>query len=107
VETNMFDFRTAVAAAGRRGSAVVSAIMARRLILPLLYANERMLRDIGLTRVDVVESLSGSLCADPSQLLIERINKRRAVPDAHRNTAIAANDAESPPAVSQTQSLAA
>ena len=103
----MFDFRTAVAAAGRRGSAVFSAIMARRLILPLLYANERMLRDIGLTRVDVVESLSGSLCADPSQLLIERINRRRAGSDTHRRTAVAANEAESPPAVPQTQSLAA
>jgi hypothetical protein len=103
----MFDFRTAVAAAGRRCSAVVSAILARRLILPLLYANERMLRDIGLSRVDVVESLSGPLCADPSQLLIERINKKRAVAEARRKTAFAANGEESPPPVPQTHSLAA
>jgi hypothetical protein len=45
--------------------------------VPLLYANERVLRDIGLSRADIVDSLSGPLCADPSQLLIARINTRR------------------------------
>ena len=103
----MFDFKTLGAAAGRRCSALVSAILARRLILPLLYAEERMLRDIGLSRVDVVESLASPLRADPSQLLIERINERHEAAAARRTAAIAANDAESPPAAPQTQSLAA
>jgi hypothetical protein len=85
---NMFDFKTAAAAAGGRLSAAVSAILARRVVMPLLYADERMLRDIGLSRADIIDSLAEPLGTDPSQLLIARINKKR--------KSIPANDAGSP-----------
>ena len=111
----MFDFlRMAASAFGRCLSSLATAILARRAITPLLYANERMLRDIGLSHDDILDCLSGPLCADPSQLLIARINERReAVRDApasvrllqHR-AAIAANDA-SPQAGASVRSRAA
>jgi hypothetical protein len=73
----------AIRAIGRRLSAGLSAVIARRAITPLLYANERMLRDIGLTHGDIVDSLSGPTGTDPSQLLIARIYERReAIRDA-------------------------
>jgi hypothetical protein len=97
----MFDFvRTAALAAGRFVSRSFTAILARRAVTPLLYANERMLRDIGLSHDDILDCLSGPLCADPSQLLIARINERReairgapaSVRLLHRKAAMAAND---------------
>ena len=105
----MFDFKTAAAAAGGRCSAVLSAILARQVVMPLLYADERMLRDIGLSRADIVESLSEPLCADPSQLLIARINEKRksAVASAQRKAVIAANDSAPLPAVPQPRPKAA
>ena len=98
----MRDFvRTAALGAGRFLSSLATAILARRAITPLLYANERMLRDIGLSHSDILDSLSGPLGSDPSQLLIARINERReAVRDApasvrllERKAAAAANNA--------------
>ena len=35
-----------------------SAAMTRRAIVPLRYTDERLLRDIGLSRADVVDGLS-------------------------------------------------
>jgi uncharacterized protein YjiS (DUF1127 family) len=67
----------AIRAALRRLSAWFSAILARRAITPLLYANERMLRDIGLNHDDIVDCLAAPHCADPSQILIARIYERR------------------------------
>lgn len=104
----MFDFKTAAAAAGGRCSAVLSALLARQVVMPLLYANERMLRDIGLSRADIADSLSGPLNSDPSQLLIAKINEKRRSTDtgASRQAAVAANDSE-PPAVPLPRSEAA
>jgi len=73
----MLDFKNAAAAAGVRLSRCFTAFLGRRAIVPLLYANDRMLRDIGLSRGDVIDSLSGSFCVDPSRLLMARINERR------------------------------
>ena len=85
----MRDFvRTAALGTGRFLSSLATAILARRAITPLLYANERMLRDIGLSRADIIDSLAEPLGTDPSQLLIARINKKR--------KSIPANDAGSP-----------
>jgi|SRR6185312_16945477 hypothetical protein len=73
----------AVRAIGRRLSVYFSAVLARRAITPLLYANERMLRDIGLNHDDIVDSLSAPHGGDPSQFLIARIYERReAIRDA-------------------------
>ena len=114
----MFEFKAAAAAAARKLSTIVTAALARRAVMPLLYANERMLRDIGLSRVDIVDSLNGSLCADPSQLLVERQQERRNAEPAVRRSepakpramsrpdSIAAND-EMPRPNKPTQSLAA
>jgi len=65
-----------------------------------------MLRDIGLTRADVVDCLSSPLEADPSRLLIARINERRRDAGAARKAAIAANDIE-PVLAMRTRSRAA
>ena len=73
----MFTFKAAAGAVERRISVFFTGILARRAIAPLLYANDRMLRDIGLSHADIVDSLSGQICVDPSKLLIARINERR------------------------------
>jgi len=91
----------AVRAALRQLSGWFLAVLARRAITPLLYANERMLRDIGLNHDDIVDCLAAPHCADPSQILIARIYERReAIRDAEasvrllqRKAGIAANDA--------------
>jgi hypothetical protein len=67
----------AIRAIQRRLAAWFLAVLARRAITPLLYANERMLRDIGLNHDDIVDCLAAPHCADPSQILIARIYERR------------------------------
>ena len=57
--------------------AYVSAVV-RKSIRPLLSVDERLLRDIGLTRADVVDCLSSPLADDPSDLLIARRRERAA-----------------------------
>jgi uncharacterized protein YjiS (DUF1127 family) len=94
----MFDFKRAVETAAQGFSRLFAAYLARRAVMPLLYANDRMLRDIGLSRADVVESLSGSLSADPSRLLMARINARAEAARVRKvtrpTTNVSANDAK-------------
>ena len=103
----MFDLKRAVEAAAQGFSKLFAAYLARRAVMPLLYANDRMLRDIGLSRADVVDSLSGSLWADPSRLLMTRIKARaeaaRGPKVARPKVNVSANDAK--PTI--TRSLAA
>ena len=103
----MFDFKRAVEAAAQGFSQLFSAYLARRAVMPLLYANDRMLRDIGLSRADVVESLSGSLSADPSRLLMARINARAEAGRVRKVTRPKANVSANDAKPSVTQSLAA
>jgi uncharacterized protein YjiS (DUF1127 family) len=101
MEIKMFDFKRAVEAAAHGFSRLFTAYLARRAVMPLLYANERVLRDIGLSRADVVDCLSGSLAADPSRLLMTRINARaeatrtpQGTPSARPKVSVSANDAK-------------
>jgi uncharacterized protein YjiS (DUF1127 family) len=56
------------------------AWMARRQVMGLLEADDHMLRDIGLTRADVIGSLEARMDADPSRHLVraraERMSDR-------------------------------
>ena len=47
------------------------ALIARRQVMTLLEADDRMLADIGLTRSDVIGSLQVPADADPSHHLIQ------------------------------------
>ncbi len=53
------------------------AWMARRQVMGLLEADDRMLADIGLTRSDVVGSLASAMDVDPSHQLIRARDERR------------------------------
>lgn len=55
----------------------LKAYRARRALVPLLYLDERMLRDIGLSRSDVVDCLSSPFAGDPASFLDERRKSRR------------------------------
>lgn len=103
----MFDFKRAVEAAAQGFSKLFAAYLARRAVMPLLYANDRMLRDIGLSHADVVDSLSGSLWADPSRLLITRIKARGEAASAAKVARPKANASASDMKPSITRSLAA
>ena len=59
----MFDIASLAASVGTRVALARialarSAAMTRRAIVPLRYTDERLLRDIGLSRADVVDGLS-------------------------------------------------
>lgn len=49
----------------------------RREVAQLLHADDRMLADIGLTRLDVEGALSAPVSYDPSQLLLRSRAERR------------------------------
>lgn len=54
------------------------ALIARKQVMTLLEADDRMLADIGLTRSDVIGSLQLPMDADPSHHLIRaRADHRR------------------------------
>jgi uncharacterized protein YjiS (DUF1127 family) len=77
-ETEMFDFIRLAQTAGRRFMAAYRNAAARRAMRPLMSMDDRMLRDIGLTRGDVVGCFSSSLPGDSFGLLIARREERRA-----------------------------
>lgn len=49
----------------------------RRSVETLLYADDRMLADIGVTRSDVLGALSAPLHDDPSTILVRARHDRR------------------------------
>ena len=69
-------------------AALVRAITHRREVRTLLELDERSLRDIGLTRGDVIGALAQRLVKDPSVILlvrsVDRRSKLRARPNAAR-----------------------
>jgi len=54
----MFDIASLAASAGARIASAHSALMPRRAIVPPHYTRERLLRDIGLSRSDIINGLS-------------------------------------------------
>lgn len=66
-------------AAARLGRRVVTAWHHRRDVTMLASFDERMLRDIGLTRSDLNDALAEPLWRDPTAVLVRRQRERRAV----------------------------
>ncbi len=66
---------TRVAALARTAASIIQH---RRSVRELAMFDDRMLRDIGLIRQDVSSALAGSLLADPSLALAERVAAARA-----------------------------
>jgi uncharacterized protein YjiS (DUF1127 family) len=58
---NMFDIARLAASVKARVGWARSGAMTRRAIVPLRYTDERLLRDIGLSRADVIDDLSSPL----------------------------------------------
>ncbi|MFK8253740.1 DUF1127 domain-containing protein [Ancylobacter terrae] len=57
---------------------ILKAVARRRVIADLGEFDDRMLRDIGLTRADVADAASGPVWQDPTSLLVVRSVERRA-----------------------------
>lgn len=75
-------------------SAMVRAYRGRRSLRTLIDADDRMLRDIGVTRDDVRWALEAPAGQDPSSLLRIRAVSRRAAERAEFDAAAAARAAE-------------
>ena len=60
----MLEVASLAMSAGRRVMTAYRAVALRRALRPLLSLDDRMLRDIGLTRGDVVDSYSSRLSFD-------------------------------------------
>ncbi len=57
---------------------LIRALIHRRQVLDMAGMDERMLKDIGLSRTDVVSALDGAWHRDPSQALIQRAREHQA-----------------------------
>jgi uncharacterized protein YjiS (DUF1127 family) len=71
-------FAALALAAGRLGRRVVAAWRHRNDVAMLASFDERMLRDIGLTRSDLNDALSEPMWRDPTAVLVRRQRERRA-----------------------------
>jgi uncharacterized protein YjiS (DUF1127 family) len=67
------------AAATRLGNRVVAAWRHRGDVTMLASFDERMLRDIGLTRGDLNDALAEPMWRDPTAVLVRRQRERRTV----------------------------
>jgi uncharacterized protein YjiS (DUF1127 family) len=67
------------AIAARFGRRVVAAWLHRNDFVVLASLDDRMLRDIGLTRGDLNDALAEPLWRDPTAVLVRRQKERRAV----------------------------
>jgi hypothetical protein len=71
-------FLSMLAYVGRTVFGCIRAIGNRRDVHLLLEMDERALKDIGLTRHDVLGALANPLLRDPSKILLVRSVERRA-----------------------------
>lgn len=58
------------------GVGLIASLLMRSAIKPLLRVNEQSLREVGLSRSDLIECLSTPLTTDPARFLAARSRKR-------------------------------
>lgn len=90
--------------AGRHAGAAWRAFMARRAMRPLATMDDRMLRDIGLTRADVIRCFSSPWSSDGFDRLTQLNDERRQMLRAVRPNQTRRHEAE---AANRIDSLAA
>jgi uncharacterized protein YjiS (DUF1127 family) len=66
-------------------SRLTAAYRARRDLDRLAQFDDRMLRDVGLTRGDLRDAVAQPLWRDPSRILVTRVRERRPVRAPHRD----------------------
>ncbi len=64
------------ASAANRITELIAALLMRSAIKPLLHIDDRSLAEVGLSRSDVIESLSAPLATDPGGFLTLRAKRR-------------------------------
>ncbi len=89
--------RRAGAAAFGHPKAFAVALSHRRAVKRLCAWDDRMLKDIGLTRSDVIGALSERLSRDPSAVLAARVGRRP--------TGVSGGRTRSPPASKEQQGV--
>ena len=65
------------ASAAKRITEFIAALLMRSAIKPLLHIDESSLADVGLSRSDVIASLSTPLTTDPGRFLALRAKRRQ------------------------------
>jgi uncharacterized protein YjiS (DUF1127 family) len=85
----------------RHVESLARAFRNRREVMTLAHLDDRALKDIGLTRVEVLGALSEPLYKDPSRILLVRSVERRA-----RARAVAMNPAQSDDRIPETANAA-
>jgi hypothetical protein len=70
------------ARAGHRITEFIAALLMRAAIKPMLHIDDHSLAEVGLSRSDVIESLSTPLTTDPGKFLALRAKRRS--PGVHR-----------------------
>lgn len=66
-----------VAVVGRVATRIAAAWQARRVARQLCDLDDYMLRDMGITRLDLMAALAGPVLADPTEALAERAAENR------------------------------
>jgi uncharacterized protein YjiS (DUF1127 family) len=64
------------ASAANQITELIAALLMRSAIKSLLHIDDRSLADVGLSRSDVIESLSTPLTTDPGKFLALRAKRR-------------------------------
>ena len=84
----MFILPSFIRAAAAPAARLMHALRNRRAVARLGALDDRALKDIGLTRSDVLGALAAPLTQDPSLILAEHVKGGMEVPRARRITAV-------------------
>lgn len=83
--------RETLAAAVQPAAKLLRALRNRRAVTRLCHLDDRALKDIGLTRSDVLGALAAPLSDDPSSILAEHARGGMAVPRARTIRCVSAS----------------
>jgi hypothetical protein len=73
-----------IANVANQGIALIASILLRSAIKPLLEVDEESLLAVGLSRADLIESLSTPFTTDPTELLASRSKEARSSQSVRR-----------------------